>query len=484
MVDSSSVPSPVVSPPAPGQARGVSYLYMAAAFVIVVAGMRAAESILNPLLLAVFLSIVSAPAYFGLLNRKVSEWLALLTVIGVLGLILFGVVLIVTKSIAGFMSEQEHYQERLREEKDRIVAKVETWVPDWAKKDKAIPVANEPVQSGALESNAVKAPSFGGADDGQPAVGGTSVKEQSEKARSNAAVSPESKPSPSVVATEERFASENPDGAETLKLAALGVKAEGSEVHPGSGPKVSLPSSEWLRMDNTSRPLPKDEQGWQEYMSEQFSPGTAIAFAASVAGSLGQLLSNAFLILLMVIFILLEAGTLDRKMRKAFSQTVEASDRGREIVKSLQHYIVIKTWISLGTGILVAVWLNFFGVSHAPLWGLLAFLFNFIPNIGSIIAAVPALLVAWLDVGIQPAIACAIGFALVNGVIGNFIEPRVMGKGLGLSAMVVFCSMLFWGWVLGPVGMLLSVPLTMTARIVMNGFDDTRWIATLLGNAD
>ena len=96
MVESTSVPSPVVSPPVQGQARGVSYLYMAAAFVIVVAGMRAAESILNPLLLAVFLSIVSAPAYFGLLNRKVSEWLALLTVIGVLGLILFGVVLIVT----------------------------------------------------------------------------------------------------------------------------------------------------------------------------------------------------------------------------------------------------------------------------------------------------------------------------------------------------------------------------------------------------
>ncbi len=457
---------------------------MAAAFVIVVAGMRAAESILNPLLLAVFLSIVSAPAYFGLLNRKVSEWLALLTVIGVLGLILFGVVLIVTKSIAGFMSDQEHYQERLREEKDRIVTKVEAWVPNWAKKDKADKAATEPAQPGALPPTTVKAPSVGGTEDEQPAARGTSMTEESEKTRLDSEPSSESKSLPRVSTDEDRLEPENADGVEASRPVAMEAKTVGSEIHPGSGSKVSLPSSEWLRMDNSSRPLPKDEQGWQEYMSEQFSPGTAIAFAASVAGSLGQLLSNAFLILLMVIFILLEAGTLDRKMRKAFSQTVEASDRGREIVKSLQHYIVIKTWISLGTGILVAVWLNFFGVSHAPLWGLLAFLFNFIPNIGSIIAAVPALLVAWLDVGLQPAIACAIGFALVNGVIGNFIEPRVMGKGLGLSAMVVFCSMLFWGWVLGPVGMLLSVPLTMTARIVMNGFDDTRWIATLLGNAD
>jgi len=116
-------------------------------------------------------------------------------------------------------------------------------------------------------------------------------------------------------------------------------------------------------------------------------------------------------------------------------------------------------------------------------WALLAFLLNFIPNIGSIIAAIPALLIAWLELTTLSAIGCAIGYIAVNVGIGNILEPRLMGRSLGLSPLVVFCSMIFWGWVLGPVGMLLSVPLTMTVHIVLNGFDDTRWIATIMGGA-
>ena len=188
--------------------------------------------------------------------------------------------------------------------------------------------------------------------------------------------------------------------------------------------------------------------------------------------------------MLTVIFILLETGTFTRKIRQAFQHNDEAAVRAQEIITSMQNYIVIKTWVSLATGIFIAAWLWFLGVPFYALWGLLTFLFNFIPNIGSIIAAVPAILIAWLELTTLPAVATAIGFVLVNGVVGNLIEPRLMGKGLGLSPLVVFFSMVFWGWVLGPVGMLLSVPLTIAARIALDGFEDTRWIATLFGNAE
>ncbi len=144
--------------------------------------------------------------------------------------------------------------------------------------------------------------------------------------------------------------------------------------------------------------------------------------------------------------------------------------------------MAIKTAMSVATALLISLWLRLFNVPYISLWVLLAFLLNFIPNVGSIAAAIPAVLIAWLDADLYVAGGVAIGYVIVNVAIGNFLEPRLMGQRLGLSPLVIFCSMVFWGWILGPVGMLLSVPLTMTVHIVLNGFDDTRWIATLMGS--
>jgi predicted PurR-regulated permease PerM len=105
-----------------------------------------------------------------------------------------------------------------------------------------------------------------------------------------------------------------------------------------------------------------------------------------------------------------------------------------------------------------------------------------LPNIGSIIAAIPAVLLAFIQFGLGPAIAVAAVYLAVNGVLGNVVEPRLQGKGLGLYTLVVFVSLLFWGWVLGPVGMLLSAPLTMSVKIALESLPDTRWIAILLGS--
>lgn len=122
-----------------------------------------------------------------------------------------------------------------------------------------------------------------------------------------------------------------------------------------------------------------------------------------------------------------------------------------------------------------------FGIDYALLWGVLAFLLNFVPNIGSIIAAVPAVLLALIQLGPFSALMTAMGYLIANMVMGNIIEPRYMGKGLGLSTLVVFLSLVFWGWVLGPVGMLLSVPLTMLMKIALESSDETRWLAILMG---
>jgi predicted PurR-regulated permease PerM len=142
--------------------------------------------------------------------------------------------------------------------------------------------------------------------------------------------------------------------------------------------------------------------------------------------------------------------------------------------------MMIKTLTSLATGILIAIWLAIIGVDFPVLWGVVAFALNFVPNIGSIIAAIPAILLALIQLGIFPALHAAIAFLVVNLVIGNAIEPRIMGKGVGLSTLVVFLSLVFWGWVLGPIGMLLSVPLTMIVKIGLENNEGTQKIAVLL----
>jgi predicted PurR-regulated permease PerM len=145
--------------------------------------------------------------------------------------------------------------------------------------------------------------------------------------------------------------------------------------------------------------------------------------------------------------------------------------------------MVIKTWMSLGTGALVCVWLAILGVDYPILWGLLAFMFNYVPNIGSIIAAIPAILLAFIQLDTTSVLLVALGYIVVNVVIGSIIEPKFMGRGLGLSTLVVFLSLVFWGWILGPVGMLLSIPLTMTLKIALSSMDGTKWISTLLGTS-
>ena len=153
------------------------------------------------------------------------------------------------------------------------------------------------------------------------------------------------------------------------------------------------------------------------------------------------------------------------------------------IADSVRGYLAIKTLTSLSTGILVSLMLAVLGVDFAILWGLLAFLLNYVPNIGSILAAVPAVLLALLLGGLPSALLVTAGYVLINVIIGNVVEPRLMGEGLGLSTLVVFLSLVLWGWLLGPVGMLLSIPLTTTLKIVLEGREATRPLALLLGSS-
>ncbi len=202
-------------------------------------------------------------------------------------------------------------------------------------------------------------------------------------------------------------------------------------------------------------------------------------YVAKTLKSFSSLLANFFMIFLMVAFILLEISSFSRKLHSIHSDSLKFVVT---ISEKIQHFIMLKSLTSLATGSIIAAVLSLLGVDYAMLWGLVAFLLNFIPNIGSIIAAVPAVLIALVQYDFTMAAVVAGLYLAVNISIGSILEPRIMGEGLGLSTLVVFLSLVFWGWLLGPVGMLLSIPLTIMAKIALAQKQETRWIATLLGN--
>ncbi|MFP4533212.1 MAG: AI-2E family transporter [Desulfobacterales bacterium] len=217
-----------------------------------------------------------------------------------------------------------------------------------------------------------------------------------------------------------------------------------------------------------------------QMLRKHLNPGIAMQMAGKTLTALGSVLTNAFLILLTVIFILFEAAGFPNKMRAALKSPEKSLSNFGQFTESVNRYLVLKTLLSLLTGVLVWIWLSVIGVDYPILWGLVAFLFNYIPNIGSIIAAVPAVLLALIQLGLLHTLLTAVGYFVINTSIGNFIEPRLQGGRLGLSTLVVFLSLVFWGWVLGPVGMLLSVPLTMVLKIAMGSNEETRWLAIML----
>ncbi|WP_019615883.1 AI-2E family transporter [Psychromonas ossibalaenae] len=215
---------------------------------------------------------------------------------------------------------------------------------------------------------------------------------------------------------------------------------------------------------------------------EYFDPAKVMTLVTTTLSGFSSVLGNVFLLLLTVVFMLSEGQGFAKKLHAAFDDSEGKEKSLDHFLKSVNQYMAIKTIISLATGLIIGSVLWLMGVDFYILWALLAFLLNYIPNIGSIIAAVPAVILTFLQLGVGSAAVVTALFVSVNMVMGSIVEPKFMGRSLGLSTLVVFLSLIFWGWLLGMVGMLLSVPLTMIFKIALENSDDGRWFAVLLSS--
>ena len=383
-----------------GLSAPVRFLITAAAFVIVVAGMRAAVEIIIPFLLAIFLAIIGTPALYWLKGKGISTVFAILIVSLVIMLAGLMIGTIVATSIADFTNDLPKYTAEFNTNIQNLEEKWETWLDqqrerfDLVDKKDEVVSDNEDIQS---------------ADSSQP-------------------------------------------------------DSSGLQDPPAT---VDAESIDKERKEPFS-------------LTQMLDADKGIELIQNLIAQVGNILTKGFLIYLTTIFILLEASILPGKIKAAMKNNDGAFDNMAGIADDVKKYLATKTAISLVTSMLITIWLIVLDVKYPVVWGLLVFLLNFVPNIGSILAAVPACILAFLQLGLGPAALAAAGYLFVNIVIGNFIEPRVMGQRLGLSTLVVFLSLVFWGWVLGPVGMLLSVPLTMAVKIALQSHPDTRKLAILL----
>ncbi|HWR73951.1 MAG TPA: AI-2E family transporter [Nitrospirota bacterium] len=219
----------------------------------------------------------------------------------------------------------------------------------------------------------------------------------------------------------------------------------------------------------------------EKVLLEYINPEAVMKLSVDMLGGLGSALSNIILIMLTVAFILFEGSSFPVKLRAVLGHPQQAFPQFTRFVSDIERYMVIKTGISLAAGILIAIWLSILGVDSPILWGFLAFLLHYVPNVGAIIAAIPAVTLALVQLGLGSAALTAAGYLAIGFILGNVVEPRLMGQRLGLSTLVVFLSLIFWGSLLGLIGVVLCIPFTMALKFAFESNKSTRWIAVFLG---
>jgi AI-2 transport protein TqsA len=212
-------------------------------------------------------------------------------------------------------------------------------------------------------------------------------------------------------------------------------------------------------------------------MNEVDAAARLPAAAEPVLRGTVDIIQTLILVVVVTAFIQVDAPGLRRVLVKRAETHATDVDGA---IDRIQRYMIVKGIMSLANGVLLGLWCWAWGVEGAFLWGVLAFALNFIPVVGSLIAALPPVALA-LVLGSWPdAVGVAAGYVAVNLVVDNIIEPRVMGRAAGLSPLVVLLGMLFWGFVLGPIGALLSVPLTIVVGTALERSPGLAWIAVLL----
>lgn len=418
-------------------AEASKIILILASLVVLITGLKLAADFIIPILLAFFIATISFPITNWLREHRVPRFIAVLMTVMVNFAFLAGVVIlgIVLTSELKSKWDSKYYQLF----NDRIDSASE-WVQDMS--DKFGLKGEEEVEP--EEPEEIK--------DGEPV--GSNINRPVEGDGTNGPVAPTPTP-------------DDPDNLDGDTVAGTG---KGDAKSP---PTDAVAANEDQAASGID--MLKDQ------ILQRVEPDSIYDWVQGFLKGMLSLLGTTFIVMLLTVFMLSEARMFGRRFNAICEAKGPNLQRMLSATKDIQKYLGIKTLISLATGLLAGLLCWQMGLEFPLLWGILAFALNFIPAVGSVIAGIPPILLSLLNDGdIQNAAIIGGGYILINGFLGNFLEPTLLGRRFGISTVVVILSVIFWGWIWGPVGMLMAVPLTMLLKVGLDNSSDFRWIAVAI----
>ncbi len=223
-----------------------------------------------------------------------------------------------------------------------------------------------------------------------------------------------------------------------------------------------------------------DEKNFSSLFQNIFNSG----IIQNLFASFSSLLSSFIFTMVFWVFMIIGKNNFEKRLKIAFEDPSGIISRSiTSINQQIQSYIIIKTIISFLTGLLVTVVLFIYNIDFALMWGVITFILNFIPNVGSIIATIIPMIIAFFQYGFGiSAISMSVILIVIQNVVGNILEPQYLGKHMDLSAVFVLFSLIFWGWIWGIAGMFLSVPIAAALKILFSNIEPLKPIAILLSS--
>jgi len=397
-------------------AEGSKIILILAALVVVIAGMRFAADFILPILLAFFIATISFPITNWLREHRVPRVFAVLITVIVDFAFLTGVVFLGIVLTSEFQSKWESKYQALTEQRT----------------DQLIDFTTEMYEKFGLNTEEI----------------------------------------PEVTTVEESEVDQETTRDEDQPAPAVG------ELDPGQTEEAD---SATAVIPQTDVQAGKGIEQLGELFKDMLSRKNILDWVRETLKHILSIIGTSFIIMLLTVFMLSEARMFGRRFNAICEAQGPNLQRMLSATKDIQKYLGIKTLISMATGLLAGLLCWQMGLEFPLLWGILAFALNFIPAVGSVIAGIPPVLLSLLNNGSLPdAAIIGGGYLIINGFLGNFVEPTLLGRRFGISTVVVILSVLFWGWLWGPIGMLMAVPLTMLLKVAMDNSSDFRWIAVAI----